>query len=146
MKKILLFISIITVSTLFHSAPGAIREVFPIQETWFKNGRFNKIFVIITHKNKETTWYPLSPGQIQKIVHAPDDFKKVVISETNQTNINFSGSDLKTYAVFVCNPENKVEKFHFIDKNQKRIAKKYADDTKNYPLQEEVSEMTLYLL
>jgi hypothetical protein len=146
MKKIILFIFAITSQTLLYTTPGAIREIFPIQETWFKNGRFNKIFVIITHKNKETTWYPLSPGQIQKISHSPDDFKKVVISETNQTNINFSGSDLKTYAVFVCNPENKIEKFHFIDKNQKRIAKKYAQDTNNVLLEEEIGEMTLYLL
>ncbi len=146
MKKIYIFMMLFQVVFSIHAIPGLIRDIFPIQETWIKNSRFAKIYVIITHKNKETTWYALAPGHIQKIPHTSDDFKKIVISQTHQTNITLSASDLKTYAVFICNPDNKVEKYHFIDKHQKRTAKKYADDTKNILLQEEVGDMSIYLL
>ncbi len=118
----------------------------PIATTIFVNGRVNPItLIIIDHKNKHFT-INLAAGKHfnYQNKHLPDHLQKVTCSDIHSPTVTLSKADLDTYAVFLFNENQKTEKFHFINGHQEAIALKYARDTRNKALFDEISAQTVY--
>lgn len=115
----------------------------PRYKTMFVNGRVNPIQLTITDSKNKDSYISIRAGREHTFTHHPQQLKKVICSEKLAPKVTLSQADLNTYAAFVFSIA-RLEKFHFISIQQKEKALKFARDTKNKALFDEISQQTIY--
>ncbi|MGZ6250531.1 MAG: hypothetical protein ACXWL2_00730 [Candidatus Chromulinivorax sp.] len=154
--EIYLFLWLFTSATAFGVVPLSTKNsanktqatikskyLIPITKTIFFNFRCNEIKLIITTSSNKNIIVVIKPGMSYSFYHANEELKKVTYSEKNVGEGNLSKTDLDTYAVFGFNYD-KIEKYNFIDINQKNIALQKAHEMKNEALFYEIENQTIY--
>lgn len=122
-------------------------KFFPIIQTKFVNGRVNDVVLVLTLSNNTLRTKIIKMGHHYTYNHEkPNQIKKVVCHEIFAQPSNLSQSDLTSYAAFVFNTDQKLEKYNFITNQEKDLALKRARDSKNEPLLSEIREQTVYHL
>jgi len=119
-------------------------RLIPIETTLLVNGRVNTIMLIITdNKNQQYQVY-IRSGDQYECHHKPQQLKKITCYEILAANTTLTQNDLNTYAAFVFNADQKLEKYNFIAIKDKDMALNRARNLKNETLFTEISEQTVY--
>ncbi len=119
------------------------KHLIPITKTIFFNFRCNEITLIITTSLNKDIIARVKPGTSYSFYHPNEELKKVAYSEKNVGEGTIFKADLDTYAVFGFNYD-KIEKYNFIDINQKNMALQKAYQLKNEALCYEIENQTIY--
>jgi len=119
-------------------------RLIPIETTLFVNGRVNNIMLIITDNKNQQYKITIKSGDQYECHHKSQQLKKVVCYEIQAANTTLTQNDLNSYAAFVFNADQKLEKYHFINIKHKDAALNKARDLKNETLFTEISEQTVY--
>lgn len=122
----------------------AVSKNVPFKTTLFVNGRVNDVLLIITDQKNKSHSISIKAGSQYSCGHPVQYLKKVVCYEISAPNTTLSQADLNTYAVFVFNTDQKLEKYHFINIQQKNASLKQAQESRNETLFLEVCEHNIY--
>ncbi len=125
-------------------ADAAKAKLIPFKTTLFVNGRVNNILLVITDEKNKQFQINIRAGSHYECGHKAQSLKKVVCHEISAPSTTLSQADLNTYAAFVFNTDQKLEKYHFISIKQKNVALKHARESKNETLFHEISDQPIY--
>lgn len=122
----------------------AVSKNLPFKTTLFVNGRVNDILLVITDQKNKSHSISIKAGSHYSCGHPAQYLKKVMCYEISAPNTTLNQADLNTYSVFVFNTDQKLEKYHFINIQQKNNSLKQARESRNEALFLEVCEHNIY--